>query len=262
MLILTYYEEELLEDIRRLLKDKEVFGIYKRAYDEFRPLINAMNKIVLRVYKYNDHGIIHALLTTRRSLEIYHILKKKGYRMTSEELGGDEKWSKFVISIASLLHDLGNAIHRRHHYTFSVILVKDKIFEYAKDLVGEDQYLLPAYLTLDAIFSHDETVESITMEASIVTMADGLDIEAGRSRLRHDPNTIDIHSVSAYSINKVLIEENDDKEVPLKVVIHMNNLAGVFQVDEILRKKVENSLLVGKVLVEIIANNKKMIRRI
>jgi len=259
---LTYFEEELLREIRELMNDNRVFSIYKKAYEEFRPLINVMNKIVLKVYKYNDHGIIHALLTTRRSLEIFRILQRKGYKMTAEELGGNEQWSKFIISIGSLLHDLGNAIHRKYHYLFSVVLVKDKVLEYAKELVKGENYLLLTYLTLDAIFSHDEAVESITMEASIVTMADGLDIEAGRSRLKHDPNTIDIHSVSAYSIDKVLIEENDDPNVPLKVVIHMNNLAGVFQVDEILRKKVENSLLMGRVLVEIIANDKKMIRKI
>ncbi|MCD6502826.1 MAG: metal-dependent phosphohydrolase [Thermoplasmata archaeon] len=259
---MTYFEEELLREIKLLMEDEEIFAIYQRAYEEFKPLINNMNRIVLKVYKYNDHGIIHALLTTRRSLEIYKILKKKGYKMTAEELGGDERWSKFIISLGSLLHDVGNAVHRKYHYLFSVILVKDKVFKYAKELVGNNDYLLPAYLTLNAIFSHDEDVESITMEASIITMADGLDIEAGRSRLRHDPSTIDIHSVSAYSIDKVLIEENDDPEVPLKVVIYMNNLAGVFQVDEILRKKVENSLLTGRVLVEIITNDKRMIRRI
>ncbi len=258
---MTYTERDLLREIQELINDEELYKIYYSAYKEFRELIEAMNKIVIEVYKYNDHGIIHALLTTRRSLEIYTILKKKNFKTTSEMLGKNERWSKFIISIGSLLHDIGNAIHRTNHYGFSVCIVKDRVLEYAKKFSPND-YLLLAYLTLNAIYSHDEAIDALTVEASIITMADGLDIEAGRSRLRHDPEMIDIHSVSAYSIDRVIIEENENPEIPIKVKIYMNNPAGVFQVDEVLKKKVERSLLSGKILLEIIVNDKKLIRRI
>ncbi len=246
----TYLENKLLAEIKELMENDELYYLFETTYRRYEPWLNVTNKIVKEVYKFNDHGPIHALLTAKRSLEILRILKENGYILTAEQLGKDVEMSKFIVSFASLLHDIGNSIHRDKHYLFSVILVKDAVFELCQEIYPHDPYL-PTSLTLGAIYGHDEAVPSITWESSIVTMADGLDMEVGRSRLKYSEDQIDIHSVSAYSIRDVRVMNNKNKRIPIKVVIDMENLAGIFQVDEILTKKVSASLLRGRVFLEI-----------
>jgi len=50
---------------------------------------------------------------------------------------------------------------------------------------------------------------------------------------------VDIYSVSAAAIDKVEIAEGDEK--PIQINILMNNSAGLFQVDELLKKKLIGS---------------------
>ena len=50
---------------------------------------------------------------------------------------------------------------------------------------------------------------------------------------------MDIYSVSAAAIDKVEIAEGEDK--PIQINILMNNSAGLFQVDELLKKKLIGS---------------------
>jgi len=63
---------------------------------------------------------------------------------------------------------------------------------------------------------------------------------------------MDIHSVSAAAINQVEILEGAEK--PIQINILMNNAAGIFQVDELLRRKllgsgIEKFVIVGAYLI-------------
>ena len=78
-----------------------------------------------------------------------------------------------------------------------------------------------------------------TIEAGIVRVADALDMSEGRSRIPYQSGKIDIHSVSAAAIDRVEIHEGDNR--PLQINIMMNNIAGIFQVDELLRRKLLGS---------------------
>jgi metal-dependent HD superfamily phosphatase/phosphodiesterase len=72
-----------------------------------------------------------------------------------------------------------------------------------------------------------------------VRIADALDMEEGRARIPFQAGKIDIHSVSALAIEKVSIQEGDGKPVTIRIT--MSNSAGVFQIDELLKPRIENS---------------------
>ncbi len=244
-----YTEEGLLGEIRELLGDEELYGLYEIAFREYHYYFETTNYIVLNVYGFNDHGPIHVLLTTRRALELLNIIRKFGIQTTAEKLGKPFRWSKFIVAFGALFHDIGNMIHRINHYGFSVQLAEPIIEKLVEEFGTNDPLLLKA-LTLNAIYTHDEAVPCTTIEGSLVTIADGCDMEAGRSRLVHKKDKVDIHAVSALAIERVEIKEGDEEQ-PILIEIWMKHPAGIFQVDEILTKKVKGSLLSGKVRLRI-----------
>lgn len=253
-----YHSKEILEYLKKEVENEKLASMIEDAYLKYKQYYEVSNKIVMDVYKYNDHGITHVLLTALRAIKALKILKKFQYQTTMEKLGKSFEFSKFIVVFGSIFHDIGNAIHRKNHYLFSVFMADPLIDDYCKEFTENfEDYLLLKSLTLNAIYTHDENVECTTIEASCVTLADGCDMEEGRSRLAYHKDKTDIHSISALSIEKVDLEENT-KELPIKVKIRMKHLAGIFQVDEVLGKKIKNSLLTGLVKVEIYYNDQHL----
>jgi metal-dependent HD superfamily phosphatase/phosphodiesterase len=69
-------------------------------------------------------------------------------------------------------------------------------------------------------------------------------MEAGRARIPFQAGKIDIHAVSALSIEKVEVEcaeSTDNGKKPINIKIKMSNSAGVFQIDELLKPRIVNS---------------------
>jgi metal-dependent HD superfamily phosphatase/phosphodiesterase len=93
---------------------------------------------------------------------------------------------------------------------------------------------------LHAIIGHrSHGAPPITVEAGIVRVADALDMARGRSRVPFESGHRNIHSLSAYAIERVRIEPGEEKAV--RVEIAMSNSAGIFQVDELLATKLRGS---------------------
>ncbi len=88
----------------------------------------------------------------------------------------------------------------------------------------------------------------LTLEAGIVKVADALDMEKGRSRIPFEAGKVDIHSISALSIEEVDIEEGEEK--PILIKVKMTNPAGIFQVDNLLGAKIKGSGLEEYIHVE------------
>ncbi|MGZ3560125.1 MAG: HD domain-containing protein, partial [Thermodesulfobacteriota bacterium] len=101
---------------------------------------------------------------------------------------------------------------------------------------------------LHAIISHRAEGRPLTLEAGIVRVADALDIAEGRSRIPFQEGLVNIHSVSASAIEKIRIEKGELK--PVRIVVWMNNSAGIFQIDELLKHKLRGSGLENYVEVE------------
>src|SRR5919109_55364 len=79
----------------------------------------------------------------------------------------------------------------------------------------------------------------LTLEAGIVRVADALDMAKGRSRIPFEHGRVSIHSLSAAAIEEVVI--TDGAKRPIMIEIHMNNSAGIYQVDGLLKAKLQNS---------------------
>jgi metal-dependent HD superfamily phosphatase/phosphodiesterase len=111
---------------------------------------------------------------------------------------------------------------------------------------------------LHSIFSHEDAVECLSIEAGAAKVADGTDMARGRTRIPYRTGKVDIHSLSALSITNVEIEKGRNK--PVQLLVNMNNPAGVFQIEEVLEKKIKTSSI--EHLIEIIAlENGVQIRR-
>jgi uncharacterized protein len=94
---------------------------------------------------------------------------------------------------------------------------------------------------LHAIIAHQAEVRSLTVEAGVVKIADALDMSQGRSRIPFEAGKINIHSVSALAVQSVSIEPGVDR--PVRIAIRLSNSAGIFQIDELLRHKLDTSTL-------------------
>jgi len=90
------------------------------------------------------------------------------------------------------------------------------------------------------------------VEAGAAKIADGTDMARGRTRIPYRTGKVDIHSLSALSITKVEIEKGEQK--PVQILVSMNNPAGVFQIEEVLEKKLKTSSIQD--LVNVIALEK------
>ena len=94
---------------------------------------------------------------------------------------------------------------------------------------------------LHTIYSHEAEVKDLTIEAALVGIADGTDMTKGRGRLAFDSGNVNIHTVSAMSIEEVEIVEGLEK--PVEIRVYMTNSSGVFQVEEILYKKMATGVI-------------------
>ncbi len=209
-----------------------------KAVQSYLKLANLM--AVTRL-KYNDHGVVHSRIVSGAALELHEILSKYVQPSIIKDREGDIEDSKVVTLCAAYLHDIGNAVHRVDHHFHGVILANrllDKIL--SKVYKGHTRRALKIEI-LHGIFSHDENIPCLTLEAGIAKVADGLDMAEGRARIPYKTGKVDIHALSALAIKKVEIEELNRYKKFIQIRIYMQSTAGVFQIEEVLMKKVKTS---------------------
>lgn len=187
---------------------------------------------------YNDHGETHARLVAANGLLMFDLLRQAGINFDVVSSGaGDEDDAALVVITAALLHDIGNQVHRQGHEHVSTELaipILDRLMPTLYPDVHQ-RIRLRAFI-LHAIYSHDFAPPPLTLEAGLVSVADGTDITKGRGRTSFDLGKVDIHSVSALAIDDVLIAPGEHH--PIEITVRMNNSAGIFQIDETLTRKV------------------------
>lgn len=196
--------------------------------------VTAINRLHM-----TDHGITHFQIVADNSLQMIRILEQakiKSSLIRDYSLGQD--LTEVVVVIAALFHDLGMTIHRAGHEEFSLFIANRLLYPLLDMLPVREQTIVASEI-LHAIISHRADGRPLTIEAGVVRVADALDMSGGRSRMPYDPEQVDIHSVSAEAINSVTIRSS--KVAPIRVDIVMNHTVGLFQVDELLKKKVTGS---------------------
>lgn len=239
---------------------RQVLASYPKALEAYQLLVNdpeakghwdMSNYITMRKLGYNDHGRAHALITGAASVIILQLLSEAGVRPDIMESGMGTLEDAFVVVLLStMLHDIGNQVHRQGHETFSVQLalpLLDRIL--GRLYPNPEQSVELRAFALHSIYTHDLNPEPLTIEAGVTAVADGTDITKGRGRKAFALGSVDIHSISALAVDEVHIARGS--ETPVEISVYMNNSAGIFQVEETLAKKVWASPL--KNLVSIVA---------
>lgn len=186
-----------------------------------------------------DHGPVHFQIVANIALKLARLLTKHKVTMSiTDDYHLSTDHAEVVILLASLLHDLGMSINREQHEEFSLFLSNSLLRETLDFLPIVDRTIVISE-TLHAIIGHRSDGQPLTLEAGIVRVSDALDISEGRSRIPYETGEVNIHSVSAAAIDSVEIEEGEEK--PIQINILMNNSAGLFQIDELLKNKIFGS---------------------
>jgi metal-dependent HD superfamily phosphatase/phosphodiesterase len=226
----------LLEHINR---DSELLQLWKCAN------VNAVDRGGI-----SDHGEIHIRIVSNAALRILRLLVKgnispsvvTNYNMDPED-------AEVIVILASCLHDIGISVHRHDHERYSLLLAYPKARQLLAGIYQDPELTIITSEVLHAIVSHNTRENCLTIESGILKVADALDMAEGRSRIPFEAGNINIHSLSARAVESVNIEEGEKQ--PVRIVIKLANSAGIFQIDELLTKKLQNSSI--RNYVEIIA---------
>jgi metal-dependent HD superfamily phosphatase/phosphodiesterase len=147
--------------------------------------------------------------------------------------------AEVVVTLAALLHDLGMSIHRTDHETYSLFIADAKLREILPALYPPRQQTIVRSEVLHAIIAHRSDGKPLTVEAGVVRIADALDMAKGRSRIPFAAGSLSIHSVSAAAVESVTIEPGSTKAIA--ITVELSNSAGLFQLDQLLRNKLDGS---------------------
>jgi hypothetical protein len=232
------HNSRLQQVVDRVNADVEIYTLWQ---------VNNVN--VVQRLGMSDHGPVHVQIVTNIALKLLRLLGMKGVQpniITDYNLTGED--AEVVVLLASLLHDLGMSIHRLDHEQYSLFLARPKIWELLNGLYDVPVRSILTSEILHAIISHRAGGRPLTLEAGVVRVADALDMAEGRTRIPFEAGQVNIHSVSALAIERINIEEGTDK--PIRILVKMNNAAGIFQVDELLKDKLEASGLERYIEVE------------
>ena len=189
---------------------------------------------------YTDHGPTHVKIVANSALKILRILiARKVVPSIVKHYGMKNEDAEVVLVLGSIFHDLGMIGSRDGHEQISASLSLEFLNKHLSNVYNEEEKAIITSEVLHAVVSHERQRKPLTVEAGIVSVADALDMEEGRARIPFEAGKVDIHSVSALSIQHVEIQEG--KEKPITIKITMSNPAGVFQIDQLLKPRIENS---------------------
>jgi len=190
----------------------------------------------------NDHGEVHIRIVANAALRILRLLVEAGIQPNVVLNDGLEVAdAEVVVFLACCLHDIGIAVHRDDHERYSLILAYPKARALLTGLYEEPMLTTMVAEVLHAVVAHRWDERCLTLEAGVVKVADALDMSQGRSRIPFEAGQVNIHSVSAMAVREVEIERGIQRPVRLEILLE--NPAGIFQVDELLQRKLRNSTL-------------------
>jgi len=215
------------------------------ADEELQYFQEYANIVSIKRLGFNDHGPVHMRMAALNSLIMFDLLHDAGVPFNLEQEGcGTVEDSRLAVFMAALLHDLGMSVGRERHELHSVSLAQPIIERILKQLYDrlEKQVILRALIT-EGIAGHMATQKIHSLEAGLVLLGDGCDMEQGRARipalLSTEPKVGDIHRYSASAIQKVIIQKGQEK--PIQITIEMKQSVGLFQVEEVLFPKIKAS---------------------
>ena len=187
-----------------------------------------------------DHGPVHVRIIANIALKLLRLLVAHGVQPSVVcDYGLQNEDAEVVVVLASLLHDLGMSIHREDHERYSLFLAAPLIEELLAGIYDTPVATVLRSEVLHAIIAHRADGHPLTLEAGIVRVADALDMAKGRSRIPFAAGDVNFHSVSAAALDNLTIEHGEQKPVRLRIT--MTNSAGIFQLDSLLKDKLNGS---------------------
>lgn len=224
--------------LERINADEELYALWNVIN------VNAVDRLGM-----SDHGPVHVQIVANIAVKLLRLLESrqvtpniiKDFKLTQAD-------AEVVVLLSALLHDLGMSIHRVDHEAMSLFVARPIILRLLDGLYSVPVRTILLSEISHAIISHRSDGRPLTLEAGVVRVADALDMTAGRTRIPFEKGVVNIHSLSAASIEKVDITAGEQKPIVIKIA--MSNSAGIFQVDELLKEKLRGSGLEPYVSVE------------
>lgn len=242
------------ENLQNLLRGNKPALILLNAMEKDEGLQSTIahaNSVAVGRLNYNDHGVTHLRISSLNSLRILGLLYESGIvPNTVRENTGSYEDAQVVVLGGAYLHDLGNAVHRSQHHIHGMLLANDFLRETLPGIYNERKAVKVNASILECVYSHDEGVMCISVEAGCAKVGDGTDMACGRARVPFAKGKVDIHSVSAMAVESVEIKKGEEK--PVRIEVGMNCSAGIFQIQEVLGAKINSSGL--KQYIEVIGS--------
>ena len=157
----------------------------------------------LGVLGYTDHSMAHCALVAERAA---YILRKLGYSEHEQELA----------KIAGVMHDIGNAVNRKHHAENGAILAN----EILKDT---DMPMLDRIMVISAIGNHDESTGGAKdVVSAALILADKTDVRRNRVRPK-EKEKFDIHDRVNYAVTGTSLKvDPEENKISLNLQIDEN----------------------------------------
>lgn len=214
------------------------------ADEELYALWLAQNVNAVERLHMSDHGPVHMNIVANIALRLTRLLHDEQVEFSLTQNYGDTYAFNYsdveiVVVLAALMHDVGMSIHRIDHEQYSLFVAQPILKRLLEQIYEVGAATIMRSEILHAIISHRAGGKPLTVEAGIVRVGDALDMSQGRSRIPFQAGNVNIHSVSAAAIDKVEISHGEER--PIRIRIVMNNSAGIFQVDELMKDKLRGS---------------------
>jgi len=209
-------KEELLDSaLLKMLSGRPLKAAKLLVNDkEIHNLQNYANVVSIKRLNYNDHGPVHMKKVAINAIKMADLLNESGIKLNLEAEGiGTFNDSKTAIIIAAFIHDIGMTIGRENHEKSAIIIAYPILNRLLGKLYPHDfeKVVIMRSLITECIVGHMATQKIHSLEAGILLIADGCDMEKGRARIPMMINSRskagDIHKYSASEINKVNIEK-------------------------------------------------------
>ncbi|MBN2049612.1 MAG: phosphohydrolase [Spirochaetales bacterium] len=222
---------------------------------EVRYLQDYANTVSIKRLHFNDHGPVHMRKVALNTCRMVDLLRNAGIpsSLEHEEVGTWED-SLSAIILAAFLHDCGMSVGREDHEVSSVMLGLPIAKRVLQSVYPEDpeKVVILTSLFMECVLGHMAGRKIHSLEAGILLIADGCDMEKGRARIPMMMDTEsrvgDIHKYSANAIESVTLSAGKTK--PIRITVVMNESVGFFQIEEVLLQKVNMSPAKGYIELE------------
>jgi len=227
-----------------------VSGLARNAVDilmddaEIQHLQEYANVVSIKRLGYNDHGPVHMRTVVLNAIAMAELMHGAGIALSLEaDDAGTYEDSLVALLLAGMLHDVGMSVGRADHEHDGVWLSLPIMDRVLGRVYGEDvgRRVVVRSVAVECIVGHMATQRIHSLEAGLILIADGCDMEKGRARIpmmiATESRVGDIHKYSASAIEQVRIQRGVQR--PIRITVEMKATVGFFQVEEVLLHKLD-----------------------